>query len=705
MNEKELLEKLRETADQITPPDSLHPDSIERMLREPARKNHRISVFRIGGLAAAFAAVIIGSWQAGRLSAENSAAIQRSPVTADIPETAVHKENGAAIVTDTERNEASATPETAVPAEENRSPAFSGSESQGDGGTALTSEEEAAVPITASLEPAGSYETVYNALFERFGSYGTYRYGLDAGMGDGVAVDEVADAVAETAFEAGSAQAIAGNSYSTTNVQEIGVDEGDFVKTDGRYLYVLRRSGSLVILSADAGSMATVSTLTVPTDESVQEMYLDGDRLSFITSYYKSEMDTSTENVISYRSGMCTKLYTYDIADRAEPKLLGTTEQDGSFSQSRKNGDYLYIFSSYSPLVMDTYGESEIVPITSRGPVDASEVYLPESLSYSSYLVATSINIQDPGKIVDQKAVVSAPSSFYASKENIYIANETWDSSNTRTDLMKLHYEDGVITGVAAGTVEGYLNDSFSLNEYKGYLRVVTTSYDEDYNESNGLYIFDPNMRMTGAIRDLAPDETVRSARFLGDTGYFVTFRQTDPLFSVDLSDPEDPQILGYLKVSGFSSYLHFYSDTLLLGLGYEADETTGSTTGLKLSMFDVSDPANVTEVSKLVFPGITWCDSFDDYKSILMDPQKNIFGFSCSDRYLVFSYDPEQGFVREFTYDSFNDILDGCDSGYEYGTVIRGLYINDTFYLVRPGVVSAFDMADNYRQIGRLLL
>ena len=121
--------------------------------------------------------------------------------------------------------------------------------------------------------------------------------------------------------------------------------------------------------------------------------------------------------------------------------------------------------------------------------------------------------------------------------------------------------------------------------------------------------------------------------------------------------------------------------------------------------MFDVSDPANVTEADKLVLPGITWCESFDDYKSILMDPQKDVFGFACDGRYLVFSYGRGQGFARELVYDTFNDILDGLDSSFENGTDIRGLVINDTFYLVSPGVVSAFDMDDGYRRIGRLLI
>ena len=203
-----------------------------------------------------------------------------------------------------------------------------------------------------------------------------------------------------------------------------------------------------------------------------------------------------------------------------------------------------------------------------------------------------------------------------------------------------------------AGSVKGYLNNSFSLNEYNGNLRVVSTYtgddanavrdfasnitgqyYEQNWTEHNALYVLDEQLKQIGKIEGLADNETIRSARFFGDIGYFVTFRQTDPLFSVDLSDPANPQILGELKVSGFSSYLHFYGENHLLGIGYEADEATGMITGLKLSMFDISDPKQVTEVNRFTIPGITWCPAIENYKSILVQPEKNLIGFYCVGR------------------------------------------------------------------------
>lgn len=693
MNEKELLEQIRQSAKSVIPPEALHPDQIEALLQahtpdssdnvscsgtssasvQPRKKHTRI--YRLGSMAAVFAIAILGlytidTYRKAKMTAplvqtESEAGMQELTVAADTTGTQPAADNDA-------------------------------------------------------LTTAESYEAIYEQLYETFGSPYSDEYGMyyDAGMGIAeMAVEEsimedsidlaagtmVTSSSADFSASSNDIAAAESSSYSRTNVQEIGVDEADLVKTDGDYIYVLKRNGSLILLSAKEGIMETVSHLSLPSGETIHEMYVDGDYLSLITSGYSTTLDTSLDDVIAPRTTDYTRLHTYDISDRTAPMLTGTITQDGIYSQSRKNGSYIYLFTRFYPEIYETYEESSIIPRTSSGEVKASSIYIPENLNVSSYLVVSSTDIHHPDKTVDQKAVLSVASTFYASPENIYIANETWKNETAYTELLKLNYRDGAVTGAAAGIVEGYLNDSFSLNEYNGHLRVVTTSYDKNYNETNGLYIFDENLKLTGSIQDLAPNETIRSARFFGDTGYFVTFRQTDPLFSVDLSDPASPRVLGELKITGFSSYLHFYSDTLLLGLGYEADPETGIQTGLKLSMFDISDPANVTEVDKLVLDGITWCASLEDYKSILMDPEKNIFGFTCDNRYLVFSYNEKEGFVNEFLYDFYQDTLKGYPSSSEYDT--RGIYINDTFYLIRPEVATSFDMENDFALIGQLAL
>ncbi len=565
-----------------------------------------------------------------------------------------------------------------------------------------------------------------------------------------------------------SPEKAAGTDFSKTNLQELGVDEGDIVKTDGQFVYILRQDLSFAIVKADKDKSALLSVTKLDTGSNgyVHEMYLEGDTLHIIVSgaitRLTNEEDTYYTNTkrqttlltydISDRSAPVltggdtlhiivsgaitrltneedtyytntkrqTTLLTYDISDRSAPVLTGSVSQEGSYETSRKNDGYIYLFTSYSPDIRDNFDDSVIMPRVNDTEISAGAVYLPEALESSTYLVISSIKTDVPDQICDSKVLVSGARHYYVSEQNIYIANEQYDSAVTMTEITKFHYESGSITGVAAGSVKGYLNDSFSMNEYNGKLRVVSTytrdgfnsvydtsgtvtaeMYEPSFEEYNALYILDENMQQTGAIENLAEGETIRSARFFGDTGYFVTFEQTDPLFSVDLSDPQNPEILGELKISGFSSYLHPYGENLLLGIGYEADEKTGTVEGLKLSMFDISDPSDVKEVHRMVLSGITWCPAVEDYKSILADPGKNIIGFYCDNRYLVFSYDETNGFTNELAYDFYSDML---INQAEYDTM-RGLYIDDTFYLAGNTFFISFDMKKDYEKTALLAI
>lgn len=134
-------------------------------------------------------------------------------------------------------------------------------------------------------------------------------------------------------------------------------------------------------------------------------------------------------------------------------------------------------------------------------------------------------------------------------------------------------------------------------------------------------------MKTIGKIENLADNEEIKSARFMGDTGYFVTYRNTDPLFSADLSDPTKPKIIGELKITGFSEYLHFYGENKLLGIGWETDPDTGSIEGLKCSMFDITDPSDVKEIDRIVLKNVSICDALSNYRAILASPDKNLFG------------------------------------------------------------------------------
>lgn len=482
-----------------------------------------------------------------------------------------------------------------------------------------------------------------------------------------------------------------GNSgdYSQTNVRQEGVDEGDIVKTDGIYLYVVEENGYVVdIVSANGGDMEKCGSVTLEKECTIREIYLDTERKRMVLI---SEQDYMTADGGTVE----TEALTYDIADVAKPKEIGRMSQSGNYNTSRMADGYLYLFSEYyvnSPIVRED--PSTYVPLINEKEMERADICLPQVSQGCMYEVITSIDIGNPDEICDSTAIFSKGGQTYVSNQNIYYYETQWeDSDRYTTTVRKFAYQDGKLEGRAQGSFAGYLNDTFSIDEYQGKLRVVTTDGD-----TNAVYVMDESLEITGAIEDLAKDERVYSARFIGDTGYFVTFRETDPLFSVDLSDPENPRIIGELKIPGFSEYLHFYGEDRLLGIGMAADENTGATEGVKLTMFDISDRTDVKEEATYVIEDSYGTDVAYDYKAVLADPQKNLIGFAAygirGEDYYLFTYEEEAGFVCKL-----QEEINGNSSG---GT--RGLYVGDTLYVIRGNVIEAYDLV-NSKKSGDIIL
>lgn len=741
MDEKKMLDLLRKQAEEIDPPESLSPDAIEQMLAkqkkeikeaEPKEKEkekekegqdmadqkkdtgkHRKKfpyrmIAELGSMAAIFVLGVTVYSQSKQITQ-----LKKPAMTVQQLETETEKAEMGEAKTEAEQTAEKAVKAEAEQATEKAVKAETGSETES---ATEASENATFLQESSNLEDtltyASGYQEIYDRLYELFQS-NTILYDYDTSDG-GLDPRSVTYMVEESASDVSTAATGDYVDYSRTNIQEAGVDEGDIIKTDGTWIYILKQDGSFSIVRANDGAPKVESTTKLEktglSNREIREMYLDGDRLIIVEEGICTALEKDNE-LYRTSTGYQTVLSVWDIADRTQPEQIGMLRQDGYYKDSRKNGDFVYLFTSYMPYIAETYEESTIVPRINGDEVAYNQFYLPEKPASENYLIISSVDITKPEEVKDQKVLVSGADRFYVSTENIYVTNENYNSGRDTvvTEIAKFHYKDGRITGVAAGSVKGYLNDSFSLNEYDGTLRVVSTYYDETWEEWNALYILDEKLQQLSAIEDLAQGETIRSARFFGTTGYFVTFRQTDPLFSVDLSDPEDPKVLGELKISGFSSYLHFYGENLLLGIGYEADENTGSTTGLKLSMFDISDPTNVKEVSRAVLPGMTWCPAIEDYKSILVDPDKNLIGFYCDKRYFVYSYDETGGFTRELLCDFYGDEFLGVSdqAGQEQGTSeiaatvdydnMRGLYIGDYLYLAGNDFVAAYDMKDGF--------
>ena len=651
MDQKELLDKIRHSAEGIEIPEQLTPQSVEEKLKREAQQKkiqRRKIMIRWMEAAAVLAIVAAGGtqtelykqWKEPALSSE---ADMEKPVAEQDTESSVQPEE---------------------------------------------------VDASGEFKQADSEEELYKTLQELEKQTGSYARG-----GDVMLLEESAEI---TTMDAGAAdtaanQKVTGEAdYSQTNVREAGVDEGDVVKTDGSYLYILKSSGSVRIVDIRGTKMKEIAEIQPEKlNESIEDLYLDGDRLMLVTTGYENSMEEAESDMYTVNRYQYTALTVYDITEREHPEVTGRITQEGDYRQSRKNGDYVYLLTQYTPSLGDSFEDSSVMPLVNEQKLAISDVYLPDQTSQPDYLVASGINIQDPENVISSKAIVSGAADFYMSSDNLFICNNNWNDGKSSTEILRFACEDGEITAGAMCELPGFLNDTFSLDEYQGYLRVLLT---EDSNgESNSLYILDADMQVTGAIRDLADGETIRSARFMGTIAYFVTFRQTDPLFCADLSDPDNPQILSELKLTGFSSYLHPYGDHLLLGVGYEAEEETGSQTGVKLSMFDISEPSQVEELDKYVIKGASYLPSDYDYKAILADGEKNLIGFVCDGEYLVFSYDEEKGFQNLLTYTMSDwEYWDGDAS-------CRGVYAGDEFYIVDQDEVLCFDMNQDFTLTDRL--
>lgn len=666
-HEKEILDKIKQSTEKTPVPESLAPDQIMKMLEEhnstqasghiPKKhgfsRGHRMR----GGLIAAALVLVVGI----------GAHIRQQNLSSD-----------------------SATFST------------KGSSSIGTSSGKLASSD--------TLETATDYDEVYTYLQ-------SYQDELDSssvtGSTDSGIVmysNETADSGARTDSSSSSSDSSTASaravdtSFSDTNVRTEGVGEADIVKTDGSYLYTLKaNSQEISIVDIRSDQMKVVSSISLNENFQASEFYLSDQKLFVLGNMQNTQVDSDSKTL--YR-GSCTRIQTYDLADINNPKSIGTVDQSGYYRTSRFKDGYLYVFSDY--YIYDTITKKDYpsyVPLVGDNLLKQSDIYLPTNHAADQYLVVSSVSASSPDKAADQKAVMSENGEVYVSENNIYIYEYTNSSiladnlaAKNQTILRKLSYNKGKLSGSAQGKVKGYLNDSFSIDEYDNTLRLVTTVTHNvgSSSQSNSVYVLDADLKTIGKIEDLAKNEQVYSARFLGDTGYFVTYEQTDPLFSVDFSDPENPKILGKLKIPGFSEYLHFYSDNLLLGIGMDTDEN-GITNGVKISMFDISDPSDVKEVSKYTLDQYYYSDVFSDYRAALVDPEKNLIGFPLSgsaNQYVILSYDKDQGFQVQ--------MQEEVNGNSYLGT--RGVYANEKFYVINGNAIEAYRMGD-YVKIDDLLL
>lgn len=563
---------------------------------------------------------------------------------------------------------------------------------------------------------------------------------------------------------------------SGTNTQVNGVDEADFVETDGQYLYVAH-NGQLQIVGADL-TVAYQTSLS----GNVVGQFLAGDRLTVITQSGYSWYGPMVRMAWGpwWAIDPQTTVTVYDVTDRTAPTVVTQTMFDGRYQEARSVDGVVYLVLQRGlDLPAPSYTDTPVTPDTSE-PVDgqadllmkpgrweptitayrtyetwdqyvarvgdeivglslphaysvdaegnsvdlgvvagATDIVRPHTGGAQSVLTLVSVDSSSSGSAFADSVgalVASGNNTVYMTQGAMYVGTQeyqytdTGSSDNTRIDRF-------VIAGTqvawqASGVVSGTLLNQFAMEEHDGYLNVAThTNASELINgtwstrNDNGVYVLDTagdTLDVVGSLTGLAPGEHLYAARFVGDTAYLVTFLQTDPLFAIDLSDPTAPTLLGELIIPGFSNYLQSVGEGLLLGIGQEREAGSWNT-NVHATLFDVSDPTKLTEITRQFLTENTQWSSSDaqfDHHALL---------YSAEDGLLVVpvyasGYDPQTGVYRS---EQLLKVMRVTASGIEVlgeirtdQSVFRTVRIGDVLYAISDSSVTAYNISD-LTQIG----
>lgn len=508
---------------------------------------------------------------------------------------------------------------------------------------------------TYELDTFGSYDELLSFLQERFESAANQGRYYDS--------MNILFAKSESgAADDGSLGGEAPPSYSTTNVQVAGVDEPDIVKTDGIYLYVVANQ-TIYIIKAYPVFDATILAQIRVTNVSISNIFIRDNNLVVFGNtggFYGYPLLEDGLKEDEGRLGMWwggiqqTVINVYDIGERTNPTLAKEIRIDGGYFDARLIDEYVYVVATeYTYQIFYAVDEKNYTLSIPQICIDnisenisAQDIYyvdVPEISDTMTHVISLNLDTKD---VVQKSFLLGSSQTMYVSRHSIFLASvhypyypllredgSTFSTNNeVITILHKISIDTGDIAYIAQGKVPGYILNQFSMDEFNGFFRIATTSgnnWMEGSQTQNNIYILDENLKQVSKIENIAPGESIYAARFLGNRAYLVTFVQVDPLFTLDLSDPYNPQILGELKIPGYSNYLHPYDENHIIGIGKEVDSTNftfAAIQGLKIALFDVSDIEQPKEVAKVVI-GDRGTDSpaLYDHKAFLFDREKEL--------------------------------------------------------------------------------
>ena len=579
-----------------------------------------------------------------------------------------------------------------------------------------------------------------------------YKPGLDYGSA-GVDTSNVLENINSLSGSNASTSTSSTKEHSTTNIQVENVDEADITKTDGDYIYSLSGSDVVITNVQDPSNIKIDSKIQSEEDYNPEDLILYNDKLVVISTKY-----------IKYGQSN-TLVSVYDVTKKDEPKLVKSCMLPEKYYTSRSIDGKLLVIASGKLREEDnkvvTYYEED----NSKKEIGLENIKrLKRLISNDQTLIAT-INLQSTDNVKVNSYLFNVENA-YISEKNMYLLNELYSNENSGfekrvknlfgikgvigffnyilnedyeeyddyTNIYKFSIqEDGDIEYLAKNKVRGTTINQFSLDEYNENLRVGLETSD-----GSKVVVLDNKLNKIGETGCLSKGEKMYSTRFLGEKAYMVTYKNTDPLYVIDLSNPNEPKVLGKLKIPGYSTYLHPYDEHHLIGIGMQTKETiyrdsqgrvtstSARITGMKMALFDVSDVNNPKQISQTIIgDSRTTSAILTNHKALLFSKEKGILAIPVnsypSDFEVESSSDDISKLVSQYTnynknytaegYAVYNiNLTDGFNlkgiinheiiktSGYRYGysgKLLRGLWIEDNLYTVSEKMINVNKLGD----------
>jgi len=549
--------------------------------------------------------------------------------------------------------------------------------------------------------------------------------------------------------------AVPGVDFSDTNTQEEGVDEADIVKTDGRQLLTLA-DGRLRRIDVSGDLPVPAGSLDVGGYGS--ELLLAADRALVLGRELGNRPDGTPDAPASPSFpgspyDQAALLSLVDVGQNEAMRVAATLEVDGYPLTARMVDGVARVLVRSSPMLPFTFPDyegpdpdpeasatrrnREVVEsstigdwlpaytrrdaagaIADEGPlVGCDQVARPPEFSGLDLLSVVTVDLAGDFDPDASAAVLATGQTVYASPTGLYVATGRWDflmgrsSTDATTEIHAFDISDPrSTTYTASGKVEGFTLNQFALSEHAGVLRVATTSErfgaaEDAESQVIVLQARGSTLEEIGRVGGLGRGESIQAVRFIGDVGYVVTYRQVDPLYTIDLSDPTAPAVRGELKILGYSAYLHPVGDGLLLGVGVDADDT-GRRLGTQVALFDVTDPADPRRLHQATVAGGSSEVEFDHRAFLWWEPTGRAFL-----PLYVFSFDEETGGedgfvgVAAFDVDAAAGIRDagrvdhvegrGGDGSFRWTPEIRrSVVVGDALYTLSEGGLKASDLS-----------